>query len=389
MAFWPERLAVALEASRRELRRQQEQLASDAGAFERALEAVEPLGRAELARLVESVPNPGALPSAEHERVPGWIIPFEERWTSHEQARGWAQARIAGITTVAVDGSEIRPSKDHTIPIGFVQVAWFCNPHDGTRRHEKDARIEVVLPGGDQYDVGLRRFQLECAQLEALIRDLAGASPPAVLFFDGTFVLSFTNEMPRPQADRYVEALVRLLEVSEHHRVPLVGYTDTSEARDLVALTARAAGVDLPPIIRDAPMLSKRMAWGDRTKAFVCARDDRVLERYRSTDGTRSLSREICLTYLKTTSDLPPARLDVPRWVVEAGLLDHVVDTVRAEVIATATGYPYAIEAADAAAVLAVADRERMLRAVQRFCDGEGLRLEIVPKAASKRRRRD
>ena len=388
MSFWPHRLAATLEASREALRLQQEQLSHDARLFDGALQQVERLGKLELEQRLEKVANPGALPSSEHDRVSGWFVPFGQRWESHEQARGWAQERIAGVTTAAVDGSEIRPSKDHTLPLGFVQVAWFCNPHDGAQRHEKDARIELVLPTPGQEDVSLRRFRLECQQLRMLVEDLAGRSPPPVLFFDGTFVLSFTNEMPQPQADRYVAEMVSLLQATEQFGVPVVGYTDTSEARDLVALTARAADVELPEIVRDAPMLSRRMAWGDRTKAFVCARNDRVLERYRGEDG-RSLSREVCFVYLKTTSEFPPARLDVPGWLVRDGLLDHVVDVVRAEVIATAAGYPYAVEAADAAAVLALADRERVLRAVQRFCDGESLTLDIVPKAASKRRRRE
>ncbi|MCC7107073.1 MAG: DNA double-strand break repair nuclease NurA [Chloroflexi bacterium] len=391
MAFWPERLAVALEASRGELRRQQQQLSRDANAFDRALREIEPLSRAQLEALLDH-PNPGALPSVEYERSTDWFLPFGRRWTSHEGARHWAEACLAGVTTVAVDGSEIRPTKDHTLPIGFVQVAWFRNPHAPAQRHEKDARVVVALPGTSQADVGLRRFLLECEQLCLTIQDLAESSAgdrPPVLFFDGTFVLSFTNEMPRPLGDRYVEGMIRLLETSEQLRIPVVGFTDTSEARDLVSLTARLTHVPLPDTIRDAPMLSPRMQWGDRTKAFVCARDDHVLERYRASTDERSLSREVCFTYLKTTSDRPPARLDVPRWVVEAGLLDHVADVVRAEVIATAAGYPYAIETADAAAVLAVADRERVLRAVQRFCDQEDLRREIVPTAARKRRRRD
>jgi hypothetical protein len=127
------------------------------------------------------------------------------------------------------------------------------------------------------------------------------------------------------------------------------------------------------------------MVWGDRTRALVCARGD-VLGRYVTAEGV-DYSREICLTFLKTNALAPPARLDVPRWIVRAGLLDHVVDVVRAEVI-VGNGYPYGIEAADACAVLGSGDREHFYRLVQDFAGRHQINLRVVPKAASKRRRR-
>jgi hypothetical protein len=135
----------------------------------------------------------------------------------------------------------------------------------------------------------------------------------------------------------------------------------------------------------DSRLLASRMTWGDRSRALICARDD-VIGRYHGADG-RPFARELCFTYLKTNQFAPPARLDIPRWVVRAGMLDHVVDVVRAEVI-VGNGYPYGIEAADACAVLGTGDRERFYRLIQDFASHNGIDLRIVPKAASKRRRR-
>ncbi|MBA3322368.1 MAG: DNA double-strand break repair nuclease NurA, partial [Pyrinomonadaceae bacterium] len=92
--------------------------------------------------------------------------------------------------------------------------------------------------------------------------------------------------------------------------------------------------------------------------------------------------------YLQTTGDgAPPARLDVPAWVLEAGLLEEVVDAVRAECV-VGNGYPYALETADAAAVITTRDREQFLRAIQEFAEAEDFAFRVSRKAASKQRRR-
>ena len=87
------------------------------------------------------------------------------------------------------------------------------------------------------------------------------------------------------------------------------------------------------------------------------------------------------------TGDGAPARLDLPAWIYEAGLLDDVVDTVRAECVG-GLGYPYTIETADAAAVITARDREQFLRAIQDFAEQGGFAIRISRKAVSKVRRR-
>ena len=51
-------------------------------------------------------------------------------------------------------------------------------------------------------------------------------------------------------------------------------------------------------------------------------------------------------------------------------------------------GYPYAIEAADAAAVITSRDREVFLKTLQEFAEGSGLKFDVSGKATSKGRRR-
>ncbi len=390
MAFWADKVAAALQESLPRLRQLTAQRDADAEAFRQALTTCARLSATEIQAQLAGIPSPGALPSDEHERSADWFLRFPARFRNHREARAWAHQRIRGVTTVAVDGSELRPSRDLSLPLGFVQVAWFRNPHLGYdgERYEKGVHVQVVLPDLDGADASLRRFEAECETLVAQMARLAGRTPPAVVYFDGTLIVSFTSEMSFDLAGRYIEAIVKALDASERFRVPLVGYIDSSDAKDLCVLLAHLAGLPLPRGINDAALLAEAMDWGDRTKAFICARDDQVLTRYRGSGQERSLAREICFVYLQTTAFGPPARLDVPAWVVREGLLDHVVDVTRCEVVATATGYPYAIEAADAAAVLRANDRERLIGAAQRFCEHFDLDLHAVPKATSKRRRR-
>ena len=169
--------------------------------------------------------------------------------------------------------------------------------------------------------------------------------------------------------------------------MPVVGYIDTSYATDLVAMLRWAAGgggVTEAPRISDGALLRDAMAWGDRTEAFVCARQDHLFDR--GEEAQRYYER-VHVVYLKTTAANAPARLDVPAWLLEDGRLDWVLDVVRAECVIGA-GYPYAIATADAVAVITAQDRERFHRTFQEFPHQLGRPLRYARKAYSKRQRR-
>jgi hypothetical protein len=114
---------------------------------------------------------------------------------------------------------------------------------------------------------------------------------------------------------------------------------------------------------------------------LLCARRG-ILDHY-----GEAWRRAIGFTYLKTSADNPPARLDIPSWVHDRGLLDYVLDTVRGEVV-VGNGYPYVIEAADQTAVLSGRDRELFYAVFQEFAERESLNLRVARKAISKAHRR-
>jgi hypothetical protein len=343
---------------------------------------------------LKDIAKPGALPTAERIQGSAVVRPFAPRWAHHQEARAWAIRRLQGVPTYAIDGSQITPDPSLALPVGAVQIGWFENPHDGESRYVKDILFEVLPPDElmpDQVErqafpdqlVNARRFELECRQLAAYMRANAGAAVKPVCFFDGSLVISFAAQMRVPMQRRYIGGILDLLNASEESRVPLVGYIDTSYATDLVSMLRWLHKDVQPPRLSDGGLLRPLMKWGDRTEAFQCARDDRLFEESPDLD----YYGRVHFLYLKTTTTNAPVRLDLPAWLLEDGILESVLDIVRAECI-VGIGYPYAIETADAVAVISMQDRERFYRVFQEFAQENRLSWSYSRKAQSKRGRR-
>ena len=84
---------------------------------------------------------------------------------------------------------------------------------------------------------------------------------------------------------------------------------------------------------------------------------------------------------------MPPSRIEIPLWIYEKGLLDKVTNRILAETI-VGNGYPYAIETADATAVLTQLDRNAFFTIFQSFAQEQGVTVRTAGKAMSKARRR-
>lgn len=347
------------------------------------------LSLAAVNRELAGVARPGARPTHDLDIFTGLVVPFAYRWRNHQEARAWARETLEGTTTFAVDGSQIAPSKDISLPIGLVQIAWFENPHRSDGRYVKDTAVDLLAgdelrllepinPGFADELINRRRF---LGELDALVRYMesqAAAPPPKpICLYDGSLIVSFIQHLHPASQRQYIEAVERLSAVSERTRIPVVAFVDGSFARDLVTLLQRLSGLARSPL-SDAAFLRPRMTWGERSQVFICARDDGVEQDY---------YERFCFAYLKTTADNPPARIEFPRWVYDAGEHERLLDAIRAECV-VGLGYPYAIETADAAAVLAQEDRERFYALLQRFAAQNDTELRFSRKATSKRRRR-
>ncbi len=360
------------------------------------------------AALVQLQTPVGALPVEQYDAcmrqygaVP--VKTFSALFANHVEARSWAEQVITGISVAAADGSQIAPWGDVSVPIALAQAGLFMNPHSADKNYIKQTYVEVLGPEdlaesaaddassaflADQFGaeiINLRRFELECATLMRWMRSTAAEgvsiTKPPVALFDGSLIVSFALTMQSAIRTRYIHTVVALLRTSQETRIPLLGYIDSSKARDLaVMLRAAFPEKQLPKSSRiaDAQLLQPQMRWGDVTIPFLSARGD-VLHSY---DG-----EQVAFQYLRAAQDRPPARVEMPEWVIREGLEDYCIDVLRAEII-IGGGYPYALETADALAVISLADRERFYGVLQKYMEQKGIALSFSRKFLSKSRRR-
>lgn len=359
----------------------------------------------EIIKKLENIQNVGAIPSEELESAKNFAFSFDENWKNHEEARGWAFEILQKRTTFAADGSQLFVEREVSLPVAAVQVGWFENPHDDAQGYEKNARFFVLSPEDllkDQEEpvipetrVGQKRFEMEVEKVKEFLHKKKGWQErnerTPLAFFDGTLLISFA--LPRTNLQEgFIKTMVSLVKLSRDCKVPLVGYVDRSYARDLLGLLDAIEGkkntnkrtLDDASILHAAVSANPKTlkTWGDRT--CFCYSKRRGLSAFIDAETGKSI---VGFCYLQTTSDNPPARLDIPSWIYEENLLGEVLDVVRAECV-VGLGYPYALETADQIAVITMRDREIFLQALQGFANKNNLGFRVSRKAASKGRRR-
>lgn len=369
--------------------------------YREALELLEKISVDELTRNLTQHHAPGALPTEEFVGAPELRLAFPARWNNHTEARLWASEILLNQTTFAADGSQINPNPDFNIPLAAIQVAWFENHHTANGSYVKDAALEILSPVDFSDDeaaeeelsrqvVNLRRFKLEVETLCNLMKKYASESEPEKLtlaLFDSSLVISFADRLHERMRAAYVESMLGLLRCSQQTGIPLVGYIDNSRARDLTNMLEIHPGARRVERIHDAELINHLLEWGDRTPFFICARGSADRKQEGVLESFGEYKRGIGFVYLKTNSATPPARLEIPKWVYDQGLLDKVIDIVRAEIV-VGNGYPYVIETADEAAVITSRDRQAFEAIFRRFAEDQQIELRVSQKAISKSRRR-
>ncbi len=397
-----DKIFAQLTAKQAGFRNYNDEARHDAAEYADALQKFAALSSAQVQQSVAQLPTPGALPTSEFDLAPALGLRFPQEFHNHENARHWAAEALLHHTTLAADGSQILPVKEFSIPVAAVQVAWFINAHTRVGSYVKDAAFQVLAPdellieyNGErnisEQAVNLRRFALEIHTLCRLMREIA-ADPKQMerrplALFDSSLVISFVDRLQQDQRLAYTNLVLELLRCSEATRVPLIGYVDTSYARDLTHLLENCLALRESDQMHDAQLVNDLLKWGDRTPLFVCARGSADKKQQGVLEGFAEYRRGIGFTYLKTHARLPPARLEIPLWIYEAGWLDEVLDLIRAEVI-VGNGYPYVLETADAAAVITARDRDAFYAIFQQFAKDQNIDLRISQKAVSKFRRR-
>ena len=402
-----DKILAQLDGKKDKFRAFEGELRDESKVFRDALEQLAALSRADLELRLSGTETPGALPTEEFDAAPKLCLPFLHRWNNHAEARDWAYQALLDHTTLAVDGSQIPPHSGFSIPVAAVQVAWFENRHSPTGSFVKDAEIEILTPedlkaGSDgertEQKINARRFEMETGKLCQLMESLAAerdrqsslAKLPVALpvaLFDSSLVISFADRLQGKMRERHVNAMLKLLQCSEATGIPLVGYVDSSDARDLTKMLSLSFSLPEARQLHDAELVDDLLNWGNRTPLFICKRGGADQKQTSVLQEFEAQQQSIGFVYLKTGSQAPPARLEIPMWIHRQGLLDRVLDVVRAEVV-VGNGYPYAIETADAAAVISTRDRETFYALFQQFAERQGIKLHVSQKAASKARRR-
>ncbi len=392
-----------LEKKSEEFRQFVSEYSSDVRVYLAALERLEKTPTAEIDKLlVDRDQTPAAIPSAEIARG-SFTIGFDKTWDNHEQARTWAAEILDGRVTFAADGSQIYTGKETVVPIAAVQIGWFENPHDADSTYEKNGRFEILTPAdllseweepmNPDIRVEAARYLGEVDRIAEFLRAKTGwetrGERMPIAFFDNPLLVPFSQ---KGLQKKFLDATVRLVELSKETAVPLVGYVDRSYSRDILGMlevftegdSRSASAVFDASVLRGCRADGSRVleVWGDRT--CFCYSTRRGLEGFLDPSSGKST---VGFTYLQTTSDSAPARLDFPAWIYEDGSLDEVIDVVRAECV-VGLGYPYSLETADQAAVISTRDREVFFRALQELTTREKLDFSVARKDASKQRRR-
>ena len=364
------------------------------------LQAKDYLELSQFLDLLGDIPT-GALPTPEWDEAENFCLSFGHKWTTHEDARAWALQILTGRPVAAVDGSQLPPDKDYSIPVGAVQIGWFINPHEVGVPYTKNVSFEVLGPAELVEDIdeavddriipnariNQQRFAQECEKLCRIMADYQDVplrSRP-LCFFDGSLIISFATQLRPERMHGYLNPVLDLIECSSKYQVPLVAFVDRSFSHDFVTLLDRVSGNDGGEKLRlsDAGLFDTLLPrWGDRSPLFYCDREDTFNRQNRP-----SFYNGVAFTYVRLTTDRVPARVEMPYWMVEAGLANDVINLVRAECV-VGNGYPYAIETADALAVISHADRERFYTLFEQFAQKSGLALVQARKAASKGTRR-
>jgi len=407
--FYPERVAEALESNKSTLR---DFSHDDTLAVERYRECLQnATASIDTTALRDDVGSdidtyPGALPTTEWDAYDSPVISFETAadWDNHEAVNEFAADVLAGVTTAAADGSELGPTREFTVPLGLVQVAWYANHHSRDGDYDDGVRTRLLTPDAltEDRDDGRRyvdgqapaheRYSDEARCIVECIERYADRDPPAVVLYDGPLVPSFANTFDATTRDEYYrESMATVLAASAHHGVPVVGYTAGSGSTNIAKLLRRHNRSELGdlPFVADARILSPCTEhWGDRSQLFVNRQDgavDALSTTYRG--EMYKFWDDVLFAYLDIPGGDALDRVELPGWVLRDNLTEYVFDALRAEA-GVGRGYPELLQQADANAVLDTQAKQRFLATVQEFADEYDLPIDWDAKALSKERRR-
>lgn len=323
----------------------------------------------------------GARPTDEY--IPRTIIrPHPEPPRSIQDASAWAAQVLRDRRAAYVDGSQVHTSGEYNIPWGAANIHGSVY-HPGAKAHHHDDATVFTPSDFEPYEdihvynpnlvIDYKRWEMELDFLIRAMRD----HPGIYAIFDGSLVNSFATNYGA-LAKHYNQKITQALRVSTDTQSPLIGYTDTSRARDLVELV-HALHPDLPAsYLPDtallAPLLHDQV--GARTVRWECDRTDGILEHY---DGQR------VHFHYASLNPLAPCRIEYPAWL-DPATVDAVTDHLFAQCLAF-NGYPRSIDECHVGSSVTNDESNALRTTFQVLCNREGVAIRMSNKHASKRRK--
>ncbi len=378
----------------------------------------------------------GAIPILEEpESETEWrfLRPFPQEFNTRIESLEWARNILNGRSVGAVDGSQIYPGSEFSFPIGLVNIGWYINHHDGNYECDHSSRLLLPHELGFNPDSGVNLLR-ENTEINKLIELFREAKQDDLLLLDGSMVLSFALHVFETTRQKYIDGILSLLDVLREDGPLFAAFIDNSRATDLFTMLSKSfktanqlklpeggkgergelsgieakggkgegdgfSGGKVKPL--DASLLNGCMKWGDRTSAFICARDD-ILQYYiRGGEGEEGeqeivkedgkegrvrgedFSRDIAFFYMKTSIGRV-GRVEFPKRIIEQGRVEELADMLRAQIIVGA-GYPHAIDQAHHEANVSMGDRETFFGILQQVAESKGIDIGTSLKAAKKR----
>lgn len=357
----------------------------------------------------------GAIPSKEY--MHDLIIKFPEPYRPHQEMINWAKNNIQNKIVVGSDGSQIYQVNEINIPVALVQIVRYCNEHSLTSKsYSSDRKIEILTPKElyyldesqkettSQQPVDAKRFYYEMKMLVESMQQFHNRNidpTDAFCLTDGSLVLSFLYTIAEGPKKIYFDALEDVINHSSMYKYPIVGYIDSSAAKDIANMlfylndtqsVNKNPGETEDPnespvkIISDVKVidtycrkhLNYSLQWGDRTCAFICDRNDLIYKQYPD-----KIKSRIAFFYIKLNS-ISLSRVEFPEWCLDyPGMVENIAHLLRVESI-IGSGYPYTLDQCHHRCVIHSDERNKFLRLFQGFGDQNGLKIKIKSKSRSK-----
>jgi hypothetical protein len=323
----------------------------------------------------------------------------------------------ADFVVAATDGSQIDvdrhgPVRCYLINVGSVLLRYGRDPEAVLRSRpvlysgKEDLTIADPLGSGEQPVqgglLGIKRAVSECRALA----DLADELPPDIprlALLDGSLIMwglagkaydeyvkdellvkGFLPELDRMRSAGRTTGLAMASYISSTGSTELVNMLRIAvcphETPDCDRFCARNRGLSQKECesvagLRDSSLMTAMLKPGERSATFI-SRSSVVTQYYGE--------HEIRYFYLNVEGEI--ARVEIPRWVEEGGLVD-LVHTLVLDQCGRGHGYPVALSEAHEQAVVNASDREQFQRLVELALSERRVPTMTSAKSRSKRSR--